>query len=135
MRTSICSLAIAFIAILPASVYAQQNDKSAETTASADQTFLEFQVEKVVRVKGGRPPEYPARLRSKGLAGEVLVQFVVDERGVAQMNTFKVLRSNDDAFTDAVRAAVQFMAFHPAEVDGRKVKQLVQQPYRFAVHQ
>jgi periplasmic protein TonB len=34
-------------------------------------------------------------------------------------------------FSDAVRRTVATMAFFPAEVSGRKVKQLVQQPFRF----
>ena len=47
------------------------------------------------------------------------------------MVTFKVLKSTNDAFTDAVKRAMPRMKFFPAEIGGRKVKELVQQPYAF----
>jgi protein TonB len=97
------------------------------------QTFLEFQVERPVRVKTPVAPVYPVRLRNAKTEGLVLVQFIVDERGTAQMGSFKVLRSNDEAFTESVRRAVSAMSFHPAEIGSRKVKVLVQQPYQFSL--
>ena len=97
-----------------------------------DQAFLEFQVERAVRVRQSAKAVYPEKLRSTRVEGEVLVQFVVNESGVAQMHTFKVLKTNDPAFAEAVKKAVSNSSFYPAELDGKKVKQLVQQPYRFA---
>jgi hypothetical protein len=44
-----------------------------------------------------------------------------------------VLRSSHALFGDAVRSALPDMRFTPAEVNGRKVKQLVQQPFAFAI--
>jgi periplasmic protein TonB len=104
---------------------------SAEAQGNADQAFLEFQVERAVRVRQAAKATYPEKLRNAGLEGEVLVQFVVNESGVAQMHTFKILKTNDPAFSEAVRRAVSNSSFYPAELDGKKVKQLVQQPYRF----
>ena len=49
------------------------------------------------------------------------------------MRTFEVIRSDHDAFTTAVRNALPSMRFFPAEVGGRKVKQLVQQPFTFSL--
>ena len=46
------------------------------------------------------------------------------------MATFKVLKSDNDLFSNAVKNALQRMRFLPAEVGGRKVKQLVQQPFQ-----
>jgi outer membrane biosynthesis protein TonB len=60
------------------------------------------------------------------------VQFVVDENGEAQMSTFKVIKSSDPAFTEAVKRSVSASTFFPAEVEGRKVRQLVQLPYKFS---
>ena len=71
-------------------------------------------------------------MRGANIEGQVLVQFVVDERGMAQMSTFKVLKSTDNELTTSVQRAVSSMTFYPAETQGRKVKQLVQQPFRFA---
>jgi periplasmic protein TonB len=99
------------------------------------QTFLEFQVQQSVRPKVAAPPEYPARLRAARVEGDVVVQFVVDERGRAQMTSFKVIRSTHNELTEAVRRAVRESEFFPAEIGGRPVKQLVQQPYKFGARQ
>ena len=104
---------------------------SAEAQGASDQAFLEFQVERAVRVRQGAPVAYPEKFRAARIDGEVLVQFVVDENGAAQMHTFKVLKTTDAAFSESVRKAVSNTSFHPAELEGKKVKQLVQQPYRF----
>jgi beta-lactamase regulating signal transducer with metallopeptidase domain len=99
-----------------------------------NQTYFEFQVEKTVTpVAGGPRVRYPTVLRTANVEGEVLAQFVVDTLGLADMSTFKVLKSSHDLFTESVRAALPMMRFHPAEVGGRKVKQLVQMPYEFSL--
>jgi protein TonB len=100
--------------------------------ADTAQTFLEFQVERPVRVKAVTSPVYPDRLRAGRVEGQVIVQFVVGEDGTAQMNTFKTLKSTDNAFTESVKRAVRSSLFFPAEIGGRKVRQLVQQPFLFA---
>ena len=62
-----------------------------------------------------------------------MAQFVVDTTGRVEMSTFKVLRTTHDLFAAAVRQALPTMRFIAAEVGGRKVKQLVQQPYVFNI--
>jgi periplasmic protein TonB len=97
-----------------------------------NQTYFEFQVEKQVSPFPGNPaPRYPDMLRSANVEGEVLAQFVVDTTGRADMKEFKVLKSTHDLFTNAVRSALPNMKFYPAEVGGKKVKQLVQMPFQF----
>jgi protein TonB len=99
-----------------------------------EQTYFEFQVEKQVAPAPGNPaPRYPDMLRSANVEGEVLVQFVVDTTGRVEMNTFKVLKTSHDLFTNAVRQALSTMRFYPAEIGGKKVKQLVQQPFNFTL--
>jgi protein TonB len=101
---------------------------------TADQTYFEFQVEKqVAGAPGNASPRYPDMLRSANVEGEVLVQFVVDTTGRADMGSFKVLKSSHDLFTNSVRQALSQMRFYPAEIGGRKVKQLVQQPFNFTL--
>src|SRR3954462_7536601 len=99
------------------------------TQASNDQTYLDFQVESPVRVKDPVAPVYPESLHSQKVAGEVIVQFVVNEGGEPIMSTFKVLRSNENAFSESVKSAVSAMTFYAAVFQGRKVKQLVQVPF------
>ncbi|MEJ7810462.1 MAG: energy transducer TonB [Gemmatimonadaceae bacterium] len=99
-----------------------------------DQPYFEFQVEKpVLPREGNSAPRYPEILRSANVAGDVQAQFVVDTTGRAQMNTFKALSSSHELFTSAVKAALPQMRFYPAETGGRKVKQLVQQTFKFSV--
>jgi periplasmic protein TonB len=101
---------------------------------NTDQPYFEFQVEKQVQTAAGSPqPRYPEMLKSANIEGEVLAQFVVDTTGRAEMGTFKVLKSSHDGFTQAVRNVLPNMKFYPAEIGGRKVKQMVQQPFTFAL--
>lgn len=100
-----------------------------------DQPYFDFQVEKpVVPAPGSQGPRYPDILRSAGVEGEVLATFVVDTTGRVERATFKVLKKSHDLFEIAVRNALPGMRFLPAEVGGRKVKQLVQQPFVFSLN-
>jgi len=97
-----------------------------------DQPYFEFQVEKQVQVAPGNgAPRYPDVLRSANVEGEVLAQFVVDSSGRADMSQFKPLKSSHELFTQAVKAWLPNAHFYPAEVGGKKVKQLVQMPFQF----
>lgn len=101
---------------------------------NTDQPYFDFQVEKpVAPLPGSAGPRYPDILRSGGVEGQVLAQFVVDTTGRVEVASFKVLRSDHAMFEQAVRSALPQMRFLPAEVGGRKVKQLVQQPFVFAL--
>ena len=100
----------------------------------SDQPFFEFQVEKpVTALPGSQQPRYPDILRQAGVEGEVLAQFVVDTTGRAEMGSFKVLKTSHELFGTAVKNALSGMRFIPAEVGGRKVRQLVQQPFSFGI--
>lgn len=107
------------------------------TTGSKSATaYFEFQVDRPVTVaEGSAAPRYPETLRQAGVQGELLVQFVVDEQGRADPATFKVLKSSHDSFSQSVREALPGMRFVPAEVKGVRVRQLVQQPFAFAIQQ
>ena len=99
-----------------------------------DQPYFEFQVEKpVVPAPGSVSPRYPDMLRQAGVEGEVLAQFVVDTTGRAEAGSLKILKQSHDLFVQSVRNALPQMRFIPAEVGGRKVKQLVQQPFTFSI--
>jgi protein TonB len=100
---------------------------------NTDQPYFEFQVEKQVASAGGVAPKYPDMLRSANIEGEVLAQFIVDTTGRYESGSFKVIKSSHDLFTAAVKNALPNMKFYPAEIGGRKVKQLVQQPFTFGL--
>lgn len=104
------------------------------TAPVADQTYFEFQVEKQVQgIPGSINLRYPDMLRSANVEGEVLAQFVVDTTGRVEANSVKILKSSHDLFTNAVQQALRSARYYPAEIGGRKVKQLVQQPFNFTL--
>jgi protein TonB len=102
--------------------------------ANTNQTYFEFQVEKPAESMPDNPkPKYPSVLESSGIAGEVQAQFVVRSDGKADMDTFKVLKSTNELFTQAVKNVLPRMRFSPAQIGGKPVNQLVQQAFQFAV--
>jgi protein TonB len=105
-----------------------------KTAPREDNTYFEFQVEKPVMQAPNSPtPQYPDILRQAGVEGEALVSFVVDTTGRADVASFKVIRTTHELFATAVKNALPRMRFIPAEVGDKKVRQLVQQPFSFAI--
>lgn len=101
---------------------------------SETQTYFAYQVEKPAAMASGTiTPSYPETLRSAGIEGEVDAEFTVDTTGRAEPGTLRITKSTNDLFSAAVRSALPRMRFYPAEVGGRKVKQLVQQPFTFTI--
>jgi TonB family protein len=130
-NAAMSDLLSALNAVTVATVRAEVGMTTAQTVAPA---YFEFQVEKPVAPLAGMPsPKYPPALRSAGVEGQVLVQFVVDTAGEPELSTFKVLRSSHDLFTSAVRDLLPTLRFQPAELGGRKVRQLVQMPFQFSL--
>ncbi|HMG71406.1 MAG TPA: energy transducer TonB [Gemmatimonadaceae bacterium] len=95
--------------------------------------YMEFQVEKPVQKIGGDAPTYPEALKSAGVEGKVLAQFVVNESGRYEAGTLKILDSSNPQFTAAVKDALPRMRFSAAQIGGRKVQQLVQMPFQFNI--
>lgn len=96
--------------------------------------FRADQVENQVGViPGSAPPRYPEALRSSGVEGQVIAEFVVDEQGRAEEGSLRFVRSDNQLFEDAVRMALRRTRFVPADVGGVKVRQLVQMPFVFTL--
>jgi protein TonB len=94
--------------------------------------FNAFEVDiEVVAVAGTIRPRYPDMLRTTGVEGQVIAQFVVNEQGSADRSTFRVLSSTHPLFSDAVSRALPQMRFKPAMIRGKPVSQLVQQLFVF----
>ena len=94
--------------------------------------FNAFEVDiEVVAIAGTIRPRYPDMLRTTGVEGQVIAQFVVNEQGRADRNTFRVLSSTHPLFSDAVSRALPQMQFKPAMIRGKPVSQLVQQLFVF----
>ena len=78
-------------------------------------------------------PLYPETLLFTGVMGQVLAEFVVDTLGHVELDTFGVIASTNPKFTQAVQRALPEWAYAPAMLGGKRVRQLVQQPFTFVV--
>ena len=78
-------------------------------------------------------PRYPDILKSAGVEGKVIAQFVVDTSGRAVLSSLRVLMASHDLFASAVRSALPSMRFIPARIGGKRVEQVVQWPFVFGV--
>lgn len=105
-----------------------------DPTPVEGRTFLVSQVERIAELLPGTPPpRYPDALRASAIEGEVSMQFVIDTTGRVDPASVKVLASSHELFTESARAVLARLRFRPAEVGGRKVRMLVQQPFNFAL--
>ncbi|HEX5971624.1 MAG TPA: energy transducer TonB [Gemmatimonadaceae bacterium] len=89
--------------------------------------------ESAVRVEGSAAPVYPPDMLAHGIEGSVMTRYVIDTTGRADSTSLEVLAASNPAFEQAVRAAVPGMRFLSAQVQGRKVRQLVQQEFQFRI--
>jgi protein TonB len=104
----------------------------ADNSAGGRSAYEPAEVERQVSViPGSARPQYPAALRSNGIEGEVVAQFVVDEKGRVPESTVKIVSATNELFATSVRVALTRMKFHPAEIGGRAVPQMVQQLFSF----
>lgn len=107
-------------------------DDISRPVSSGSSVYSPLQVAKSVQLlSGGVKPIYPESLRKARVKGEVLVQFVVDTLGLPEMSSLTVIKSSHELFTVAIKPTISSMRFIPAEVGGRKVRQVVQQPFEF----
>jgi len=88
-----------------------------------------------VRRKGGPPPRYPPDMQVNGVEASVMLQFVVDADGRADMTTLQVLPPVPPLdFVKSVLASVAHTHFDPMVIRGCAVRSLVQQPFVFGIN-
>jgi hypothetical protein len=98
-----------------------------------DTAFSVLDVDEMVRYEGSAAPIYPRDLLAIGAEGAVQAIYVVDTTGRVDTTTIQVVLSDDPRFTESVRTALGQMRFRPATRAGTRVRQLVQQKFRFRV--
>jgi protein TonB len=92
----------------------------------------EHLVDRAPRLLAGAPePHFPDVLRARGTTGRVVIQFVVDTLGRAELPGLRIIEASEPAFADAVRAVLPRYRFTPGEARGHKVRTLVQLPFDF----
>lgn len=77
------------------------------------------------------PPQYPFAMRSAGVSGEVMVEYIVDIEGRVRNPT--AVRSTRPEFAKAAEEAVMQWSFTPAYIDGRPVTAVHVVPIVFAL--
>lgn len=104
-----------------------------KTTAggSGVQAYDATEVDSPVSMIGTFRPDYPAPLRSAGIEGQVVVQFVVTEAGKVDRQSVRIISASNDVFAASVTSALGRMRFTPARIGAHTVAQLVQQLFVF----
>lgn len=80
-----------------------------------------------------QPPRYPTLLKDSGVEGRVVVEFVVDTLGRAELDEVRIVSTSHALFAQAVRDALPRYRFTPGELSGRKVRTRVQLPFDFTL--
>ena len=110
-------------------------DESGESGDAHEKSAYDFyEVESQASAIPGAAPEYPAALRSAGIEGEVLAQFIVDQNGLAEPGSLRIVSASNELFANSVRRALPRMRFTPARLGGRAVPQMVQQTFVFRLN-
>jgi len=124
---------------------------SPSTPPTTQPAYFEYQVDAPVQLApGGARLTYPIAQRAAGIEATVLAQFIVGADGVVEAGSFRLVKattsgpggvpgssSPDDpnvtAFAAAVRDAVAASQYTPGKLRGTPVRQVVQQPFVFAL--
>lgn len=80
---------------------------------------------------GGWVVPYPPSLQASGTSGRVVAEFVVDTMGRVELSHFGIVSSTHPLFSGAVRESAGAAQFSPAIRGGKRVRQLVRQPFDF----
>lgn len=78
-------------------------------------------------------PPYPPNLLERRIEGSVGIQYIVDTTGFADTSSVVILSATHEDFAKSVRHTLPAMRFRSAVMDGRKVRQLVQQLFAFRI--
>lgn len=106
---------------------------SPQGTGDSGAPLSALAVDREVVVLRGAVPRYPSLLANAGVEGTIVLQFVVDTLGRVEPASVEVVRADQRLFVESVRDALSRTRFVPAEAAGRKVRQLVEQSFTFAL--
>lgn len=104
-----------------------------EDTNPVPAVFTELTVDRPVEAIDQPAPGYPPLLRTAGLNGRVVLQFVVDTAGRVEPETITALEASHPAFMTSARQSIERSRFRPATFRGTRVRQLVTQVIRFRI--
>jgi len=96
-----------------------------------DEPYRWLDVDRVARPIGKAPIVYPPMLWRQRIEGEAVAEFVVDTLGRVDPKSLRIVSATHALFASAARAALPRARYAPAELEGRKVRQIVVVPVRF----
>jgi TonB family protein len=77
--------------------------------------------------------EHPRLLREAGIAGRVVLRFIIDTTGQVEPTSIEVLEKTHEAYATAACTGVLSARFRPAHFGDRTVRQLTRWPVNFQV--
>ena len=98
---------------------------------AADSVYSILAADQGARVEASASPVYPSVLIEQHVEGSVQARYVIDTTGRADTSSLEIMQSTHVAFSQAVRDALPLMRFSPASVEGRRVRQMVEQDFSF----
>ena len=91
--------------------------------------WTETEVTRTATPLGGNPmPRASQRMLEIWKPQHATVRFVVDTTGTVERRTVEILSASDRDWAQALSETIPNWKFEPAEREGRKVRQLVQEP-------
>ncbi len=101
---------------------------------SIDSVYTELEVDTAVaRYDGSAAPPYPPTMLEQRKEGQVVIQYVVDSTGRADLASVTVMQSTHADFAQSVKVTLPHMRFRPAKIGAHRVRQLVQQLFSFRI--
>jgi protein TonB len=105
---------------------------SSSPVAARHHAYDESGVDRTASPDPANPkPRYPPRMLARGVEARFVVYFVVDTSGVVDTASVGLPASVPGDFMDAVTEAMARWRFVPAELAGRRVRQLATQAFVF----
>ncbi len=101
---------------------------------SIDSVYTELEVDTAAaRYDGSAAPPYPPNLLEERKEGQVVIQYVIDSTGRADLASVTIMQASHPDFATSVRVTLPHMRFRPAKIGPRRVNQLVQQLFSFKI--
>jgi Gram-negative bacterial TonB protein C-terminal len=101
---------------------------------SIDSVYTELEVDTAAaRYDGSAAPPYPPTLLEQRKEGQVVIQYVIDSTGRADLASVTIMEATHPEFATSVKVTLPHMRFRPAKIGPRRVNQLVQQLFSFKI--
>jgi protein TonB len=88
----------------------------------------------VAPVAGNPPPRYPYSMRTRGIEGEVQLEFLVRSDSAVDPESILAWKATSIDFLESVLAVLPGMRFYPMQIVGCNVASLVRMPFVFSLN-